>query len=82
MTFRGFDSRSTSSLRPYVPVNFAALGPALDELLRPLGGAIEDGDGDAVVVEVQDEVLAHDGQADDGKLLRHGCNPSMRFSSL
>src|SRR5262249_22662775 len=53
-----------------------APGPAARELVHAGGGAVEDGDGEAVALHVQDEVLAHDGQADQadvGGRCGHDC---------
>ena len=41
-----------------------ALAAAVDELVDLGGGAVEDGDGVAAALHVEDEVLAHHGQAD------------------
>ena len=50
-----------------------ALGFVGEEVVDLGDGAVEDGDYEAVVVHVEDEVLAHDGQADetDVSSLRH-----------
>ena len=44
--------------------NLRALGLVGEEVVHLRGGAVVGHDGEAVVVHVEDEVLAHDGQAD------------------
>ena len=47
-----------------MPTIFFPLAAAVDEVVDLRRGAVEDGDGVAVALHVQDEVLAHHGQAD------------------
>ncbi len=52
-----------------------ALGPAGEELVDPSAGAVEHGHGVAVALHVQDEVFAHDGQADQADVRGRFCHP-------
>jgi len=45
--------------------DLGALGFAAEEFIHLGDGAIEDGDGEAVIIHVENEVLAHDGQTDE-----------------
>ena len=64
MILRGRFSAATSSSTVWQPTIFLPLAAAVDEVVDLRGGAVEDGDGEAVALHVQDEVLAHHGQAD------------------
>ena len=64
MILRGVLRAATSSLTECAADDLLALGPAGHEVVDLRGGAVEDGDGEAVALHVQDEVLAHDGEAD------------------
>ncbi len=44
--------------------DFGAFGFVVEKFVHFGNGAIEDSDGEAVVVHVEDEVLAHDGEPD------------------
>ena len=62
-----------------------ALGLVGDEVVDLGDGAVEDGDLEAVVVHVEDEVLAHDGQADEADItgsVGHGFSRRMRLDPL
>ena len=48
--------------------DLGALGFVGEEVVHLGDGAVEDGDLEAVVVHVEDEVLAHDGQADEADI--------------
>ena len=52
--------------------DLGALGFAAEELIHLGHGAVEDGHGEAVVVHVENEILAHDGQSDQ-------CDVSLSF---
>ncbi len=52
--------------------DLGALGGVIEKIVHLGNGAIERHDGEAVVVHVQNEVLAHDGQSDQ-------CDVSLRF---
>ena len=59
-------------------------GPAGHELVDPGGGPVVDGHGVAAALDVQDEVLAHDGQADQADVCGagrggHGVDPDQRL---
>ena len=45
-----------------------ALGFAAEKLIHPGDRAVEHGHGEAVVIHVEDEVLAHDGQTDQSNI--------------
>ena len=45
-----------------------AFGFFVEEVVHLRDGAVEGDHGEPVVVHVQDEVLAHDGQADEGNV--------------
>ena len=64
MILRGVFSAPTSSLTDVGADDLLSLGPAVDELVDLRRRAVEDGHGVAVALHVQDEVLAHHGQAD------------------
>ena len=53
-------------------MTFRALGFVGEEVVHLLDGAVEGHDGEAVVVHVQNQILAHDGQTDE-------CDVSFRF---
>src|ERR1043166_3178620 len=46
------------------------LGPAIHEIIYTTRGAVIDSDGVAAAFHVEDEVFAHDGQADQGDVSR------------
>ena len=64
MIFRGRLSAATSSLTEWQPTIFLPLARPARKSSTLRRGAVEHGDGEAVALHVQDEVLAHHGQAD------------------
>ena len=73
ITRRGFLSLATISCNRMRAEDFRALGFVGEEVVHLLHRAVEGHDGEAVVVHVQNEILAHDGQSDqcDISLLFH-----------
>ena len=79
MTRRGRLSFPTISSIEWAPDDLGALGFLGQELVDLGDGAVVGDDGEAVVVHVEDEVLAHDGQADEGDVaLRFHGMPAKR----
>ena len=64
MTRRGFLSRPTISCERMRAEDLGALGFVVEEIVHLGDGAVEGHDGEAVVVHVQNQILAHDGQPD------------------
>jgi hypothetical protein len=52
--------------------DLGALGLVGEEVVDLGNGAVEDGDFEAVVVHVEDEVLSHDGKADQADITSTG----------
>ena len=75
MTRRGFLSCATISWMRMRADDLRALGLVGEEMVHLLHGAVVGHDGEAVVVHVQNEVLAHDGQTDQ-------CNVSFWFHKI
>ena len=48
--------------------DFGALGFLVEEVIHLGNGAIEGDHGEAVVVHVQNQILAHDGQTNDSNI--------------
>jgi hypothetical protein len=63
------------------PLDLAPLGFLGEELVHLGDGTVVGDDGEPVVVHVEDEVLAHDGQPDEGDVaLRfHDVSRGMKF---
>ncbi len=61
-------SRLASSSMECAPTTCGALGFVGDEVVDLGDGAVEDGDLESVVVHVEDEVLSHDGKADQADI--------------
>ena len=55
----------------FAHLGFFALGQAVDEFFALFGGAIEDGNGKAVSLDVQSDVATHDFQANHAECLTH-----------
>ena len=68
MTRRGFFSELTSSSMRVRAHNLGALGFIVQEVVHLGHSAVEDGHAVAVVVHVEDQVLAHDGQTDQADI--------------
>jgi hypothetical protein len=70
MTRRGRLRRLASSSDGVGADDVGALGFVGEEVVDLGGGAVEDGDFEAVVVHVEDEILSHDGKADEADITR------------
>ena len=75
MTRRGFLSRRDHFLDGVRADDLGALGLVVEEVVHLGDGAVVGGHGEAVVVHVQNQVLAHNGQPDYS-------NVSFRFHSV
>ena len=83
MILRGRFSRPTSSSMECAPRMVSRpLACVVEELVHLGNGAVEADHGEAVVVHVEDQVLAHDGQADqcDVRGCFHDVAPRMMHS--
>ena len=72
ITRRGFLSSAGHFLERMRADDLGALGFVVEEIVHLGNGAVEGHDGEAVVVHVQNQILAHDGQPDQ-------CDVSLRF---
>ena len=64
ITRRGFLSWATISAMECAPMHFRALRLVGEKMIHLRRGAVVGHDGEAVVVHVEDQILAHDGQTD------------------
>ena len=59
-----------------------ALGPAVDEVVHLLGGAIENRDVIAAAFDIEGEVLAHDGETDETEVGGHRSGAGSEWQRL